>query len=117
VDARTLVRFLKGGLARRMVAADERHAEWTFTLKVEGGMLLQGVLDACFKEKGGWVLVDYKTDRAAPEEALRRYRSQMRWYMRALRDITGEPVREAWLYLLRQGEAVAVTEDAPIRLP
>ncbi len=116
VDPETLLRFLHSGLAKRMMQSPERHAEWTFTLKVEGGVLLQGVLDACFREAGGWVLVDYKTDRATPEEALRRYRGQMRWYMRALRDITGEPVREAWLYLLHQGEAAAVTEEGPIRL-
>jgi len=62
------------------------------------------------------VLVDYKTDWGEPQELLARYSGQMRWYMRALRDITLQPVKEAWLYLLRRGEAVAVTEAAPISL-
>lgn len=79
-------------------------------------MILQGVLDACFLEDGAWVLVDYKTDRGEPEELLLRYRDQLRWYMRALREITGMPVKEAWLYLLRGHAAVRVSEGTPIRL-
>ena len=99
-----------------MAKSPERYAEWPFTLRVERGMILQGVLDACFLEDGAWVLVDYKTDRGAPEELALKYRGQMRWYMRALRDITGLPVKEAWLYCLRSGTALQVTEDEPITL-
>ena len=73
------------------------------------------MLDCCYLLDGGWVLIDYKTDRAAPETILHRYRDQMRWYMRALRDITGLPVREASLYALSHGQAIPITEDAPIR--
>ncbi len=108
--------FFHSALARRMAESSERHAEWPFTLKVEGGMILQGVLDACFLEEGAWVLVDYKTDWGDPEELALRYRDQMRWYMRALRDITGLPVKEAWLYLLRLNQAVRVDEKEPIHL-
>ncbi len=52
-------------------------------------MLLQGVLDACFLEDGAWVLVDYKTDRDEAEALRQKYTDQMRWYSRALREITG----------------------------
>ena len=109
-------RFYRSNLARRMAASPERHAEWPFTLLADEDMILQGVLDSCFLEAGAWVLVDYKTDWGDPDTLRDRYRDQMRWYMRALRDITGLPVKEAWLYLLRRGEAVLVTEDAPIHL-
>ena len=116
LDEGALSAFMESGLARRMAFSAERHREWPFTLRVEGGMLLQGVLDACFLEDGAWVLVDYKTDRGGPEELREKYAPQMRWYMRALRDITGIPVREAWLYLLLRREAVRVEEGEPIRL-
>ena len=99
-----------------MARSPQRHAEWPFTLLADEQVILQGVLDACFLEEGAWVLVDYKTDRGEAKDILARYRDQMRWYMRALRDITGLAVREAWLYLLRTGEAVRVEEEAPIRL-
>ena len=79
-------------------------------------MLLQGVLDACFLEDGAWVLVDYKTDRDEAEALRQKYTDQMRWYSRALREITGIPVKEAWLYLLQHKRAVQVTENRPIRL-
>lgn len=111
-----LVRFYRSSLARRMAGSKERHAEWPFTLLADQDMILQGVLDSCFLEEGEWVLVDYKTDWGDKDTLLARYRDQMRWYMRALREITGQPVKEAWLYLLRRGEAVAVTEEEPIRL-
>ena len=111
-----LLRFYRSYLALRMAKSPERHAEWPFTLLADQDMILQGVLDSCFLEEGAWVLVDYKTDWGDKETLLARYTDQMRWYMRALREITGQPVKEAWLYLLRTGEAVQVEEEAPIRL-
>jgi len=116
LDLSLLARFYQSGLARRMAGSKQRQAEWPFTLLSDGQLILQGVLDSCFLEDGAWVLVDYKTDWGDPQELLARYSGQMRWYMRALRDITLQPVKEAWLYLLRRGEAVAVTEAAPISL-
>ncbi|HPY42766.1 MAG TPA: UvrD-helicase domain-containing protein [Clostridia bacterium] len=116
LDEAAVARFYRSDLARRMARSPQRHAEWPFTLLADEQVILQGVLDACFLEEGAWVLVDYKTDRGEAKDILARYRDQMRWYMRALRDITGLAVREAWLYLLRTGEAVRVEEEAPIRL-
>ncbi|MGI6725272.1 MAG: UvrD-helicase domain-containing protein [Christensenellales bacterium] len=116
LDEAAVARFYRSDLARRMARSPQRQAEWPFTMLADEQVILQGVLDACFLEEGAWVLVDYKTDRGEAKDILARYRDQMRWYMRALRDITGLAVREAWLYLLRTGEAVRVEEEAPIRL-
>ena len=107
--------FYRSPLGARLLRARERQREWAFSLMVEEGVLLQGVLDCCFMEDGAWVLLDYKTDRAQPEEILRLYRDQMRWYMRALRDVTLRPVKAAYLYALQHGLAIEVTEEAPIR--
>ncbi|MDD4081167.1 MAG: PD-(D/E)XK nuclease family protein, partial [Eubacteriales bacterium] len=116
IDTEAIAAFMESDLALRMAGSSEHRREWPFTLKVEGGMLLQGVLDACFLEDGAWVLVDYKTDRGEQDALKAKYTAQMRWYMRALRDITGMPVKEAWLYLMHWRKAVQVKEDAPIRL-
>ena len=79
----------------------------------DGEMLVQGSIDCCFMEGGGWVLLDYKTDRAGDAAALtRRYRNQLRLYALALERITGIPVTEIRLCLLRSGEALAVPHDA-----
>ncbi|MDD2429678.1 MAG: UvrD-helicase domain-containing protein [Eubacteriales bacterium] len=114
-DAALPARFLEDDLGQRMLGAKDIMREQAFTLKAEGDVLLQGVMDLAFKEDGAWVLVDYKTDRETAS-ILPKYRDQMRWYMRALRALTGESVKEAWLYALRSGTAVKVEESEEIRL-
>ena len=54
------------------------------------------------------MLCDYKTDRnmAAAKE---RYARQLSWYARALAALTGKPVKELWLFSLRQGKAIPVS--------
>lgn len=71
--------------------------------------LLQGVIDCVFEEKGGWVLVDYKTDRINDDQAfIQRYTMQLNWYARALETITERPVHEMWLYALSKSAAYSV---------
>lgn len=109
-----LAAFLESSLGKRLLNAQAPQREWSFTLLVERNLLLQGVIDCCFLEDGAWVVLDYKTDRDDLPGILHKYRDQMRWYMRALRDITPYPVKEAWLYSLHLGQPVRVTEENPI---
>ena len=62
----------------------------------------------------GDAFYDPVTPARFPELTLR-YRNQLRWYMRALRDITGQPVKAACLYALEHGTFIPITEDEPIR--
>ena len=116
VRPRTLVGFLTGGIGQRMLKAETVHREWMFTLKMSTEeavgipsnetLLVQGSADCCFEEDGGWILLDYKTDRADDADALiARYRPQLTLYAKALERITGKPVRETWLCLLTAGQA------------
>ena len=105
VHPRMLVRLFASPLGVRMLAAGELHREWAFTYRREtedGAQLLQGVIDCCFIERGAWVLVDYKTD-ADAAGAIERHRPQLELYAQALAGITGRPVRERVLYLVRAG--------------
>lgn len=70
--------------------------------------MVQGIIDACFLEDGGWVLLDYKTDMVfgSPQEAAEAHRPQLLLYARALQEGTGRPVKEAYVCLLRAGAAV-----------
>ena len=106
VPAHMLTRFFASPIGVRMMASDTVHREWAFTFRretPEGDVqLLQGVIDCCFMENGAWVLVDYKTDRDA-QGALERHRPQLDLYAQALCAITGVPVRERILYLVRAG--------------
>ena len=54
-------------------------------------VVVQGIIDACFLEDGGWVLLDYKTDMVfgSPKEAAEAHRPQLLLYARALQEGTG----------------------------
>ena len=110
IDIRDIAGFLVSPVGRRMVASDTVKREWGFCL-MHDGVLVQGIPDLCFMEDGAWVLVDYKTDRCAAGDLPAMYGDQQRWYARALREITGMPVKEIWIYSLRHGQAVQVEEE------
>lgn len=114
VEANALCAFYESPLGQRLLGAETVEREWPFTLLCEQQLILQGVLDCCFLEEEGWVLIDYKTDRIPPDAIALRYRSQLRWYMRALREITGYPVKAACLYALEHGSFIDITEDEAI---
>ena len=64
-------------------------------------VLVQGVIDLYMEEEDGLVLLDYKTDyvkRGEEKKLLARYERQLRWYERALEQMTGKKVKEVVLY-------------------
>ncbi len=108
VPVHTLVRFFAQPLGVRLLASPRVEREWAFTWKrtAQDGtpQLLQGIIDCCFVEDGRWILVDYKTDSAkdAPA-AIEKHRPQLSLYAQALESLTGMPVQERILYLVRGG--------------
>lgn len=108
VRIRWLRGFFQSEVGARALSAREVHREWAFNFRGRDKGLIQGVIDLCFMEEDGWVLVDYKTDAASGEELLARYALQIRWYARALAQITGKPVKEALIFALREGRAYPV---------
>lgn len=115
VHTRRIAEFYKSDIGRRLLCSKEVQREWPFSLVAEQGLIVQGVIDCCFMEKDGWVLIDYKTDNAPAEVIKSRYRDQLRWYRRALEDITGLTVTAAYLYALQLGEWIPITGTEPIR--
>jgi ATP-dependent helicase/nuclease subunit A len=68
--------------------------------------VVRGSVDLAFKEDGGWVLVDYKTDRVGRDNVqalLQKYEAQLRMYQEAWTRCTGEPVAEIGIYLVSDG--------------
>ncbi|MCM1159190.1 MAG: helicase-exonuclease AddAB subunit AddA [Bacteroidales bacterium] len=64
-------------------------------------VVVQGIIDAYFKEGDGLILLDYKTDNIKPgqEELLaERYKTQLRYYRDTLKQLTGLTVSETYLY-------------------
>ena len=86
---------LEHELLRQAAAAQARGAlrrECPVTLTAPTGVLLEGVVDLAFAHGGGWVVVDFKTDREISEQGEERYRRQVAVYCAAIAKATGEAV-------------------------
>ena len=106
------VKFLMTDYAYRMMKADRagklyREQPFVFAISAsrldpsfpeEEKVLIQGVIDVYFEEDRELVLLDYKTDRIAPDELMKRYHAQLEYYTEALKKLEGKKVKEAVLY-------------------
>jgi ATP-dependent helicase/nuclease subunit A len=104
--------FIRTDLFARLCRSPRVYRELPFTLAMdtdellgipsEERVLLQGVIDLCFREGDGFVLLDYKTDRVEgdPVPWAERHRRQVELYARALETLTGRPVREKHVVFL-----------------
>lgn len=117
IEADSIATFLASPLADRMRSSADVRRELPFSYGIPAEqvyaasapevagetILMQGVMDALFAVEGGWVLIDYKTDKLWQEDALEevaaRYELQIRLYGEAISHILGQPVKEAYLYL------------------
>lgn len=93
--AEAVARALAHPLLARARAAPRLHREYPIVFRLDGGRILEGVLDLIFLEQGAWHIVDFKTD---ADLLARRdyYERQLRWYGLALSRLTGLPAR-GWL--------------------
>ncbi|MCI8423550.1 MAG: helicase-exonuclease AddAB subunit AddA [Lawsonibacter sp.] len=122
VDPRQISAFFTSPLGQAMTASPVCRREFKFSLLVpardyfpEGEfgemVLLQGVVDVWFEDKGGLTVVDFKSDRISTGGELARsqeYRSQMMAYGRALSAILGRPVNRMVLWFFATGQGVEV---------
>ncbi|HMD05824.1 MAG TPA: 3'-5' exonuclease, partial [Candidatus Binatus sp.] len=93
---------LKSPLMLRAKAAQTVMRECPLMIKLEDGTAVEGVADLAFAENTGdgavWTVVDFKTDvEVAPR--LDEYRTQIRFYVRAVRESTGRPASGAILWI------------------
>ena len=115
------LRFLQTDLATRMqqaLTAGKLKRESQFMMGIPAReldkklpeheiLLIQGIIDCWFEEEDGIVIVDYKTDHVQKEtELTERYTTQLDYYERALRQITGKAVKERILYSFALGTEV-----------
>ncbi|MFI5004891.1 MAG: UvrD-helicase domain-containing protein [Solirubrobacterales bacterium] len=99
-------------LAKRIAAAAQMRREHPFTLAMPGEQLVTGVLDLLAHDPdGGLLVVDYKSDRVAPEEDLERlvereYGAQRLLYGLAALHAGAQRVEVVHWFLERPGEWV-----------
>jgi ATP-dependent helicase/nuclease subunit A len=66
--------------------------------------ITRGVIDLCFEEPAGWVIVDYKTDAIQLDDlpnALIHYRPQLAAYAEFWQDLTGHSIAEMGLFFTK----------------
>ena len=104
-----LSNFFGSDFARRMFESDRIYREIKVSSFVKANeientdfddeILVQGIADCVFEEKGELVLVDYKTDYVNSEdELLELYKNQIAFYKNAVAKALKMPVKEAMLY-------------------
>lgn len=125
VKLEDMVCFLESGLGQRMrrAALEEKLVrEQPFMMSVPAceidpgwssrePVLVQGIIDAYFEEKGELILVDYKTDRVRDRTGAalaERYRTQLACYRRALEQVTQKKVKETLIYSVDLGKEINV---------
>ena len=102
--------------AAASLGVDAVHRELSVGALIDG-VVLSGAIDLLYRDGDEWVVVDYKTDRAAdPDVLLGRYRPQGAAYAVALEAATGETVREVCFVAARaDGLVVRVAVDDELR--
>jgi ATP-dependent exoDNAse (exonuclease V) beta subunit len=78
--------------AARAAAEGRCYRETPVTLRTDDGSLIEGTVDLAFADDGGFVVVDFKTDREL-DGALDRYQRQVQIYAAAIGSATGRPSR------------------------
>ena len=121
VNPLMICRFFATELGQRIRTARHCRREFRFSLMNDAAsiysgfpkgesILLQGVVDCCFENEDGLVVVDYKTDRVDSKEALRQraelYSVQLETYALALQRIFRLPVKEKILVFLNEEKQI-----------
>ncbi len=113
-----IAEFFTGELGKRALAADRLVREEEFFAEVTGSeigendltdIMLQGRIDMYFMEKGGIVVVDYKTDsKDNLEKEKENYAKQVKIYSTVLNKTKGLKVKEVYLYSFTDGKAISI---------
>jgi len=116
-------KFTQSNIARRMRQAQLKgrlFKEKQFVMGVKASelyqeinsdelILIQGIIDVFFEEEDGIVLLDYKSDMVENEEELvRRYKAQLYYYNRALKQILHKQVKEMIIYSLPLAKEIRI---------
>lgn len=122
VDVAAIDVFFRSDLYRRVIMSDAVHREMRFlteiraksidkTLDIElddANIIVQGAVDLCFEERGGIVVLDFKTDRVDNmSELVDCYGEQLKIYSAAAEKIFEKPVKEKIIYSFHLGKSIS----------
>ena len=90
------------------------HAEIAVQQQLENGQILNGRIDLLLETGAGWVLIDHKSTRLAPDHwatLVVDHGPQLASYAQAVEAASGKPVLQTWLFLPVAGGAVRVMAE------
>ncbi len=123
VSVSSIPAFLSSPLGQRLLKSKSILREFKFSVLAPADkfaglqdgsgeeVLLQGVIDCCFEDEGGLIVLDFKTDHVTGEtEGMRAesYRIQLETYAWALESIMEKPVSQRFVYFFSTGSAIRV---------
>jgi len=104
--------FWKGTLGQSVKKARNCYPELPFIYKTRHGML-KGQMDLVFRDKDGWVIVDYKTNRlsglADEKSAVDTYKPQLGLYALAFWKLYKEAPKKTVLYFMTGDKTAEIT--------
>lgn len=122
VNINKIAEFFKTEIGKRMLKSHDVKRETPFVIRKEANkiienfdgndiVLLQGIVDCYFYEENEIVLIDYKTDTVNDNNIdmiINQYTPQILSYKEALEKITGNKVKESYLYLFDISKALSI---------
>jgi ATP-dependent exoDNAse (exonuclease V) beta subunit len=93
-----VIKTLKSPLLSRAALAAQVRRESPVVIRLDDGLLIEGVADLAFEEVQGWTVVDFKTDTEIGGR-LDEYRAQLGLYVRGIRASTSRPASGVLLWL------------------
>lgn len=123
ISRKSLKAFFESPIYKRMRVSPEVMREKSFIVRFDDIALdeelkkaysgtegmLQGIADCIFEEPDGYVIVDYKTDRASSLEELRlRYSAQLTLYKAAFDILLDKPVKSCYIYSYTLAQGIEV---------
>ncbi len=123
VDCERIAEFFTGEIGARLKNAVRVEKEFSFYTEEaadeiyhngeKSKILLQGTIDCFFVEADGRVvLLDFKTDNVRnlgeAKACAEKYKIQMRYYIKGLREILEKEVDECYLYFLNCGQTIKI---------
>jgi len=123
VEAKKILAFLDSDLGQRIRSADEVKKEAPFAMSLspfeiyqkddykasDEMVLIHGIIDCFFIERGKIVLIDYKTDISRDENEevfIKKYLTQLKVYAMAIERTLGRKPDEAYIYSFALGHKI-----------
>ena len=123
ISRKNIAKFFASAVGKKMISSNEVYRELPFIRLVDiskfypnvsDKIFIQGIIDVLFRDEDKFILLDYKTDRAADDEAVtienmkEKYQLQIDLYSEAIEAVLQKPIAQKYLYMLNSGLLISM---------